>query len=87
MAGASGEFLLYNISAKIIERERRRMVKTNKRAYYAGTGLATGAAIGMIFGLLLFENLALGSTIGAAVGLVIGAAIDAQGRHETDSAE
>ena len=61
---------------------------SRKTAYYAGAGLAIGAAIGMIFGLLLFENLALGSTIGAAGGLVIGAAaIDAQGRRETDSDE
>ena len=54
-------------------------MKTNKSAYYAGAGLATGAAIGMIFGLLLFENLAWGCVIGAAVGLVVGAAIDAHG--------
>ncbi len=58
---------------------------SRKTVYYAGSGLAIGAAIGMIFGLMLFENLALGSAIGAAVGLVMGAAIDAQGRRETDS--
>ena len=60
---------------------------SRKTAYYAGPGLAIGAVVGMIFGLMLFENLVLGSAIGAAVGLVIGAAIDAQGRHKTDSDE
>jgi len=58
-----------------------------KTVHYAGAGLVIGAAIGMIFGLMLFESLALGSAFGAAVGLVMGAAIDAQGRHETDPGE
>jgi hypothetical protein len=45
------------------------------------------ARSGLILGVLLFENLAWGSGIGAAVGLLVGAAIDAQGRRETDSAD
>ena len=56
-----------------------------KTAYYAGAGLAIGAGVGMTLGLLLNQDQALSIAIGAAMGLLIGAAIDAQGRRETDS--